>query len=361
MSNSISLEGLQEKVECVPLHCLQHSIFFHHLCGNKNVSLEMVAYVIDYCPTVVENLRPFLAESGSDYSESTEEWARAYPLHVACSNSKCPNSVIELLLKKDFQSHLEYLSLVKKAPSGWGVQCGHYNGCVVQGLPLHYYLSREENIDIRTVKLLVERYPKGLITAEEESGMSPIHVLLHNPSINNLYEVFDFVVQYDPSPLLWSNGYMGGPLHIACDNKNINAKFVKKLLDVSPEAIREEDCMEAGPIRSLCSNEGLEDAVALEILSLLVEASPVSVVQRDCDGFLPIHHAISSLRPPEFIKILVDACPELPRIESDDMGDLPIHVNKADLIQWSICLKYILKALEYYEPLGTVSNTYCFK
>ena len=137
------------------------------------------------------------------------------------------------------------------------------------------------------------------------------------------------------------------PLHIACDNKNINAKFVKKLLDVSPEAIREEDCMEAGPIRSLCSNEGLEDAVALEILSLLVEASPLSVIQRDCDGFLPIHHAISSLRPPEFIKILVDACPELPRIESNDGGDLPIHwhVNTADLIQWSICFRYILKAL----------------
>ena len=149
--------------------------------------------------------------------------------------------------------------------------------------------------------------------------------------------------------------------YIACDNKNINAKFVKKLLDVSPEAISEEDCMEAGPIRSLCSNEGLEDAVSLEILSLLVEASPLAVMHRDCDGFLPIHHAISSLRPPEFIKILVDACPELPRIESDDMGDLPIHVNKADLIQWSICLKYILKALEYYEPLGTVPNTYCFK
>ena len=87
------------------------------------------------------------------------------------------------------------------------MQCGHYNGSVVQGLPLHYYLSREENIDIRTVKLLVERYPKGLITAEEESGMSPIHVLLHNVNIKNLYDVFDFLVESDPSPLLWSNGY----------------------------------------------------------------------------------------------------------------------------------------------------------
>ena len=33
----------------------------------------------------------------------------------------------------------------------------------VEGLPLHYYLARNSNIDIDIVKLLVEAYPQSLL------------------------------------------------------------------------------------------------------------------------------------------------------------------------------------------------------
>ena len=79
-----------------------------------------------------------------DY-EGEEEWEDEEPyvkttsdaLHCACYNQRCPNTIVELLLK-EYQSAAEWLSLVEEGVNG-----------SIKGLPLHYYLEQNYNLGTR--------------------------------------------------------------------------------------------------------------------------------------------------------------------------------------------------------------------
>ena len=166
-------------------------------------------------------------------------------MHLACYNSECPNSVVKLLVEKaqrskgdrDFPPALEHLSVIHEGRHVKGVPCGDYDGSDVQGLPLHYYLSRKENIDINIVKLLLYSHPQSLKTCDEESELTPLHVLFYNQNIGNLYDIVEYLVDYDNLNLVSKGGYGATPLHLACDNKNITPEIVTKLLDACPPSI----------------------------------------------------------------------------------------------------------------------------
>ena len=243
---------------------------------------------------------------------------------------------------------------------GDGVVCTtHALETFFTGLPLHYYLARRaSDLDLATVKMLVEGDPRSLIN---EGYCHPIHVILGNPKICELQYVLEFLLEYQPSSIHFLDEYDRTPLNMACSNPNVTLDLVRLLLNAWPEATRQLDnCGEDErggylPIHNLCRNEGMDDVTAKDILHLLLNSDPPSVRERDTDGeFLPIHHAAGGGKSTDFCKILVKAFPESLRMQSME-GKLPIHAacstGKVDLVQ------YLLELIP--ESIHTRDNSGC--
>lgn len=290
---------------------IQNSSFLHRACLDKRVTLEVIEYLVDVFPEAAEILT-------DEFCPKKE--TNAYPLHLACYNENCPSSVIELLVKKNPEA-LSHLCIVEVGVRGEGDDGEEY----VEGLPLHYYLSRESNRDFATVKLLVDAYRGALTTAGDESRFAPLHTLVCNPNEEDLYETAAFLVKTEPSSLRLTDRNDQVPLHIACTNKSMTPGIVALLLEQWPQSFAQQDNCGGIPLHTLCyTNDGLDESVSMEILKLLIAAAPSSVRHADSDGDLPIHIAADN-KSPEFCKILIDAWyPDAVRFESDD-GILPVH------------------------------------
>ena len=126
-SDTLSLDLLKDKVNLIGLstirekcdECAYLYTFFHLACMNKNITLDIINYLLNMFPEA----------STFQATEST------YPLHLACYNQYCPGSVIE--------------RLVKSNPEICNLKGGQANE-----LPLHYYSSRNNNVDINIEKVL---------------------------------------------------------------------------------------------------------------------------------------------------------------------------------------------------------------
>ena len=139
-SDDLSLIALQEKVKLLDESDIEHishnmGSSVHKACMNKNVTLEIITYLLDVFPSAVSN----------GLVEKDNVIMVAYLLHYACYNKDCPGTVIKLLLERN-PSALEKLCIVEK-----GINDSWYED--VYGLPLHYYLSRNENVNIDIIKL----------------------------------------------------------------------------------------------------------------------------------------------------------------------------------------------------------------
>lgn len=90
-SDSISLENLKEMTRLIPLNFVSGTSFFHQACANKNVTLEIIEFLLDFHPDAPTME---VTETAGSYKRF-----RGFPLHVACRNQHCPTSVIKLLFK----------------------------------------------------------------------------------------------------------------------------------------------------------------------------------------------------------------------------------------------------------------------
>ena len=194
----LSVEALQGKICSIPPDAIHESSFFHDACENSTVSLEVVNYLLEKFPGAA-------GASTCEYCPNGE--TVAYPLHLACYNKNCPRSVIALLMKKNTYA-LGHLCIVHD-----GVPSSGFDD--VQGVPLHYYLARESNIDIDVVRMLVEAYPDALTTADD-TGFTPLHILLCNPNIADMCDILQFLIEAEPSSLRMTCGFDEAPLHLAC-------------------------------------------------------------------------------------------------------------------------------------------------
>jgi len=295
----------------------------HHACYNKNVTLEIIEFLLNNgvkCfPDAAQVLSTeFLTRQGDETSIS-----ETYPLHVACSNEHCPNDVIRLLIEL-YPPACEHLSDING-----GV---HYDAYQAAGLPLHYYLARNRNVDINTVKLLVEAYPQSILITDEEDDDEeeayPIHALLSNEKTNNIHEILTYMLELEPLSIQLLDGRGRTPLHLACGNNRVNLDVFKLLFNSWPEAIRMRNISGRLPIHDLCHNIDIEmtqlGKIALyEILQFMLDFDPALARERDESGYLPLHHAVDGMST-EFCKVLIKAYPESVRIESND-ETLPIH------------------------------------
>ena len=262
------------------------------------------------------------------------------PIHVACFNNNVPSAIVEMLAK-DYPEALGEMCLVSDGEQD-GLALSTYDcHSYFAGLPLSYYLARTVDMDINTVKLLVELYPKALMKAEayhEARGKCyPIHAVTGNPKIRDLKDILEYILECEPSSIrlaINDDENQRTPLNIVCSNTNTSVEVVKLLVNAWPEGTHHRDsCGELFgrgggylPIHNLCNNYNLDAATSRDILKVLIDADNTSPMERDTDGkYLPIHYAVGyGNKSIEFCKLLVEAYPDSLRIESGD-GMLPLH------------------------------------
>lgn len=223
----------------------------------------------------------------------------------------------------------------------------------VQGAALHFYLSRESNMNLSTVKMLIGLCPESLSTScpgtrENELLYFPIHALAENPNIGQFESILRYIIVADPASLRYVDSHGQVPLHIAIDNDAVTANIIEILVNGWKQTTHERDCSRNLPIHLLCQNESLNEMTKLAALRVLIEAYPESLlVARGRDGRnrnwqgLPIHLA-SRYQNSAFCKVLIDSCPETLRASEHDFGRLPIHI--ACESGYIDTVKYLLEA-----------------
>ena len=99
-SDLLSLEGLHHHVTQITSHdqFLQRSSFLHLACENKKTSLDIVEFLLSWCPDAATSQSRLFHPVTSPFL--TIEATTALPLHLACVKDKCPSSVIALLINK---------------------------------------------------------------------------------------------------------------------------------------------------------------------------------------------------------------------------------------------------------------------
>ena len=320
-SDDLSIDELRRRTEDISSTDLGYSTFLHRACMNKNVTLEIVEYLLDLCP------EPLHYDMRMEIDHGV---VVLYPLHLACYNEKCPNEVIRLLLERLDDSTAKQLFHVCYMEFDWGnTDIDLIDDYEYGGTPLHYYLSRTSNVDLDIVKQLVVN-SRSLLYTDMKAKCTPIHIIMHNKSVGGMYDVVEYLAELNPSSLLKKDEYEQNPLNVACKNEFTTAKIIELFLQVCPDSIYQPNRWGGLPIHNLCEADGvknkIDDEVAIDILKLLLKAQPDLVTRstdEDDGRKLPLHKAATN-RSPAFCKILVDAYPESVR-RGDGCGSLPFH------------------------------------
>ena len=315
-SKDLSIESLQAKIKLLPsqissayVHHYSSRPFFHAACMNKNITMEIIEYILDSFPLVQNLPTAYFCPEGTTVS---------YALHCACYNDYCPNEVVELLVKNNSVA-LNHFCLV-----GDGVQCEDYDD-YIRGLPLHYYLERT-NVGIDTVKMLVEECPQTLGDVGDMS-VPLIHVALSNRNINinGLYDIITFFIQQSPPMMRMLDRSDLTPLHRVCRIGGLSLELFQLVFNAWPEAIQIGDDYAFLPIHELCCHKQLDDTASLDILRFMLNIDPTLLRETDDGGHLPVHHAVTG-KSFAFCKILIDEYPESMKIGAvGGGGELPIH------------------------------------
>ena len=284
---------------------LQDSSFFHKVCWNKKITMDIVNYILDIYPDACHNITDEFCIIRSQVHRTS-----AYPLHLACLNSNCDSSIVLEILQRNPDA------IYHQCVIGREIQTGDYDHSTVEGLPLHYYLSRETNVDLGLVKLFVERDEDALYTADEESHFAPIHVLCCNPRVNNMLDVLKFLIDSDEESVQYDGGYGRVPFLMACTNKNASLTLLDLILDYWPEAIHQQDVCGDKAMHLLSSNDELDDDKSEQIFHYLLQKNYEALRETNHDDYLPLHCAASN-KSPRFCQLLIDAYPESLKITTD--------------------------------------------
>eukprot|EP00984_Skeletonema_dohrnii_P012842 scaffold5242_cov107-Skeletonema_dohrnii-CCMP3373.AAC.1 len=328
-----------------------HYACVHAACDNTNVTLNIIQLLIDAAPNSVSTL----THSGK------------LPLHHLCGNKTIDEAAsIEILML-----------LIEKHPEA--VRHANNNGClpIHQGggwkspefcrvlieacpgseqitasngmLPLHCACLTNT---LATVEYFYKLYPDA-INHESTTGGYPIHFAIMGLAHRCVYKttVAVDIVKYllDCDPNVKSQKFEGlqSLLHYACileyNCANIRAalEIIKVIYDAYPESIRQEDSEGHMPLHYHCMKPKEDEDAALAILKLLIEKCPEAVRHANSTGNLPIHHAISTSKPPEFCRALIEEYPGSERMS---------NVNGVPLLHIA-CMTNTLATVEYLYKL----------
>ena len=210
---------------------------------------------------------------------------------------------------------------------------------------------------------LVAAYPESIgasawATDLLYQGVTPVHVLLSNPNIYDMIGILQHLIETHPSRFRETSGKgRTSPIHIAVQNKSVDASIIQLLINAWPESLqlRSRDNMELEqldlPIHTLCG-ASTKDAAAVGIIELLIKEFPASVQAPDKSGYLPIHLAVM-YQSTQFCQVLVNAYPESVRVGTPDYRCLPIHLAIEERS------KYAAETVQYlmeYDPESLLSE-----
>ena len=312
-SDTLSIESLQRIIDedIIDTEDLDGSPFFHLACYNKNISGDIVNYLLDFYPDAAEIATDYFCLHLSPHQKTT-----SYPLHLACLNSHCSSAMIVDILKRN-PTIVGHMCII-----GRTIQTGGYDHTFVEGMPLHYYLSRTSNVDLRIVELFMKLDPNSTRTADEEALFGPIHVLCCNPGVNDMIDVLRFVIDSDPESVQFPGGDFSVPFLMACQNTCATVKLANLLLEYWPEAIHQKDSSGRNAMHLLSLNDELDEEASEELFHFLLEKKFELLREIDRDDFLSIHYAAWN-KSPEFCQLLIHAYPESIMVGVD--GSLPFH------------------------------------
>jgi len=339
-AKGVTVDNIRKRISSIPKELFfsevcnlpEHLNLLQKVCSNKNVTLDVVEYLLaEY-------------DSGGAGREIDVNYSHdpltAYPLHWACMNSSCPDSVIQLLVTR-YPTALRKVSVLDG-----GVSVDHpiprelvQDEGSLAGLPLHYYLGRDKNIDIDTVKMMVKYYPESLTTAGREHALyysavyAPLDIMLMNQlQVMNSFGIVKFLIESNETFLRDQlTGERHSTLQIACLGSKMDPRIIKLIINTCPELICRTDRDGDTAVHILCRNGSLPDKAAVEILLLLIGKDPTSLkIMNGHQGgweerMLPIHVAATVGGSKHICKVLYNADKGSIRARTSQRR-LPLHV-----------------------------------
>ena len=276
-SEWMTVDGLRKRINNIPKEfykdAVPHFNLLRIVCSAEDVSLEIVEYLLkEYDPSGANR------EINAQYSM---EPSTAYALHYACKNKSCPNSVIQLLVERN-PAAVSHVSVIDDGvliidPS---------DDTFVAGLPLQYYLSRKDNIDLDTVRMMVEQYPGSLLGQDAplywSCVLAPLDVLLRNTHCINSFEIAQVLIETNRESIQRSvddNNIGYSSLQVACSSHAVEPRVIELIINEFPELIRLRDRWHSGytPLHRLIMNSELPVRVAMEVMALMVKKDPDSL------------------------------------------------------------------------------------
>lgn len=293
-------------------------------------------------------LRKGYARSASSQSGGWGDWT---PLHLACKRDPPEDVILDLI--EAAPSALEKFDVYSRLPIHYAVESGLsieilyalFNACPSSiratdsegRTPLHLSLTmsgkpaspqqkhQRAYPSVEEVQILLDT--DGVIAKTfDNNGNLPLHYVCDN--INNFSEeiVRILVKSYAPSVI---EGNEAGliPLHQVLkvsERSYPTASLVKLLVDDEGVVARTLDDDGNLPLHYFCNNANSNSE---EVIRIMVKACPPTVLEKNSNGYTPLHQVIlnSNVRPPtlELVKLLM-AVSEVATVEDID-GHLPLH------------------------------------
>jgi len=180
-------------------------------------------------------------------------------------------------------------------------------------VPLHYVRFDNEQ-SLRYVQMLVQAWPDA-VREQDDRGRLPLHYACFNAS-GQPEGIIQLLVECWPESLLVSTIAGNLPLHVACSYHS--PSVTRYLINASPQSVQFQNKDLHLPL-----HYALETRQTDEVIQMLVECWPKSLLVSTNAGNLPLHLACS-YHSPAVIRHLVSSAPQAVHVKNKCLR-LPLH------------------------------------
>jgi ankyrin repeat protein len=191
-----------------------------------------------------------------------------------------------------------------------------------------YYRGHDESDRVCVLRQIGQAYPPAYST-ENQNGQLPLHlaVIYESQVADNRQSVRSLQAVASGFPSAYETPDCDGnfPLHVACGYYQADLSILTFLVEQNPIGLRTVNYNGCFPMH-IAAHSNLPVAA----LKYLIDRYPQSLQRQDCEGNLPLHHAIlRECFQVESVEVLLEECPASAR-HANHKGDLPLHVACAN-------------------------------
>lgn len=141
----------------------------------------------------------------------------------------------------------------------------------------------------------------------DEIGNLPLHNAITKADVNPLV-VSELIKRY-PAGVRTKDARGDLPLSLACQQKKINPSVIKALIQAFPEAASRKIYGSLPIHRLLYNNERMNTSQNLEVLKVLIQTDPKSLLAVNSHGKIPIQYVCENLNWKDAIELMATSCP----------------------------------------------------